>query len=139
MPGHSILDPRQQAFITGYMDPESPTYLNTYRSALAAGYKNEYAENIMSLMPKWLSRQLEYKDRIVVKAKRKLEDFLDNEKLDKKLQLDATKFTLKTLGKDEGFSERTEQVSQNINFNLEVTDQEFKTIIAQFARRKQSM
>lgn len=120
-----------------YMDPDSPTYLNIYRSALKAGYANEYAENIMSLMPKWLSRQMEYKNRVVVKAKRKLEDMLDDKKVDKKTQLDAAKFTLKTLGKDEGFTERTESVSQNLNFTVDVTDEEFKQILAAFARKRQ--
>lgn len=137
MAGRSVLDPRQQAFLVNYMDPDSPTYLNIYRSALKAGYANEYAENIMSLMPKWLSRQMEYKNRVVVKAKRKLEDMLDDKKVDKKTQLDAAKFTLKTLGKDEGFTERTESVSQNLNFTVDVTDEEFKQILAAFARKRQ--
>lgn len=123
-------------FIVNYMDPDSPTYLNAYRSALKAGYKNEYAENIMFLMPKWLSRQLEYKDRVVVKAKKKLEDMLDDARVDKKTQLDAAKFTLKTLGKDEGFTERIESTSQNLNVNLDVSEDEFKRIMEAFARKR---
>jgi len=118
-------------FLVNYYGPESETYLNAYRSALACGYREEYAQNITAQMPKWLSEQLAYKDRVVAKAKNRLEQFID-EKADKRVASDMVKFTLKTLGKDEGFTERTEVLSKGINLNIDITDEEFKRIVRSF-------
>lgn len=135
MAGKKHLDKRQQDFLVNYFAPESASYLNAYRSALACGYKQEYAENITSQMPKWLSEQLGYKDRIVAKAKNRLEQFID-EKSDKRVASDMVKFTLKTLGKDEGFTERNETVSKAINLNIDITDEEFKQILKSYKRER---
>lgn len=129
MAGKKHLDARQAQFISKYFGPTSKTYLNAYRSALAAGYKKEYAENITSQMPMWLSEQLGYRNRVVTKAKNRLESFLEEDNNDKRVQSDMVKFTLKTLGKDEGFTERNETLNRNINVNLEITDEEFKSIL----------
>lgn len=134
MAGKKHLDKRQQEFLVNYFSPESSSYLNAYRSALACGYRDEYAQNITAQMPKWLSEQLEYKDRIVFKAKRRLEDFID-EKADKRVAADMVKFTLKTLGKDEGFTERTETISKNLSLNIDMSDDEFKKILHSFKLR----
>lgn len=40
------LNLRQQAFLTKYMDPTSPTYSNAYQSALAVGFSKQYAASI---------------------------------------------------------------------------------------------
>jgi hypothetical protein len=48
-------DPRQALFLQYYIDPNSETFANALRSALRAGYEQEYAENITHLMPDWLS------------------------------------------------------------------------------------
>jgi hypothetical protein len=135
MAGKKHLDRRQQEFLTNYFAPESPSYLNAYRSALACGYRDEYAQNITAQMPKWLSEQLSYKDRIVTKAKRRLEEFID-EKSDKRVASDMVKFTLKTLGKEEGFTERTESVSKSLNVNIDISDEEFKNIIKQYRHER---
>lgn len=131
MAGKKHLDTRQQNFIVAYYAPESKTYLNVYRSALAAGYKDEYAQNVTHLMPKWLSEQMGYKERVIAKAKNRLEQFID-EKQDKRVASDMVKFTLKTLGKDEGFSERIETVNRSLNLNLEITDKEFQAIVKSY-------
>jgi len=134
MAGKKHLDKRQQDFLVNYFSPDSASYLNAYRSAIACGYRDEYAQNITAQMPKWLSEQLEYKDRIVFKAKRRLEEFID-EKADKRVASDMVKFTLKTLGKDEGFSERTETVNKNLSVNIDISDDEFKNIISSFRHK----
>lgn len=51
-------DPRQAEFLNNYLNPESDTFSNALQSALEAGYSQEYAENIMSLMPDWLSESI---------------------------------------------------------------------------------
>jgi phage terminase small subunit len=48
-------DPRQAEFLNSYLNPESDSFSNAYQSAINAGYSEEYAQNITSLMPDWLS------------------------------------------------------------------------------------
>lgn len=50
-----ILTPQQIEFLTFYTDPKSETYSNARQSAIKAKYSEEYASNITSLLPKWLS------------------------------------------------------------------------------------
>lgn len=52
-------DPRQALFLEGYLSPDSDTFANAKQSAIAAGYSNEYAENITHIMPTWLSDKIE--------------------------------------------------------------------------------
>lgn len=49
------MDPRKHAFSLAYFDPGSSTYSNATQSAIKAGFSAEYADNITSLAPKWLS------------------------------------------------------------------------------------
>lgn len=54
-----IPDPRQVAFLANYLDYKSPTFSNCLQSALKAGFSQQYAENLLNLMPKWLSESME--------------------------------------------------------------------------------
>jgi len=51
-------DPRQADFLNHYLNPDSDNFSNAYDSALAAGYTEEYAKNILNLYPKWLSESI---------------------------------------------------------------------------------
>lgn len=104
------LSPQQQLFAQYYLDPKSSTFSNALQSALKAGYAEEYANNITGQMPAWLSDLLGKKKRLLLKAEKTLEDTLDSEDL--KLAQDTAKFLAKTLGKDEGYSERTEHTGK---------------------------
>lgn len=53
------IDPRQASFVAYYLDPKSETYSNCLQSALKAGYEQEYAENLLNIMPKWLSESMD--------------------------------------------------------------------------------
>jgi hypothetical protein len=90
------LDPRQLAFIDAYCDPDSPTYGNAYQSALKAKYSKEYAKVINNRTTKWMSEKVK-DDLLVKKAKDRLDELLDDKK-DKKVVADLTKFVLKTKG-----------------------------------------
>lgn len=100
------LTPQQSLFVANYFNPKSPTFSNALQSALKAGYKQEYAENITNLMPDWLSDSIGKKKRLLMKAEKVLEATLDNTE-DKKLAQDTAKFIAKTVGKAD-YSERTE-------------------------------
>lgn len=97
-------DPRQSDFLARYLDPESETYSNALRSALAAGYKQEYAENILSLMPDWLSESIE-EANLVAKAVRNFQKLLDSE--DESINLKTSMFVAERLHKNK-WSNRTE-------------------------------
>lgn len=99
------LDPKQTQFLKLYLDPKSDTYSNALQSALKAGYKQQYAENITTLEPDWLLESIGRRKRILDKAEKRLETLLDSE--DEKVVADLVKHTTKTLGK-EHYSERSE-------------------------------
>lgn len=105
------LTPRQLDFLKHYLDPTSETYSDAKNSALKAGYSAEYAETITAKGLNWLSDSVGQKKKLVEKAKKKLDIFLDSE--DEKIAQDTTKFVLKTIGKEEGFSERTEHTGKD--------------------------
>lgn len=103
---------QQQQFLKYFLDPKSPTWGNYLQSALRANYSQEYSESISYQMPDWLSESLG-KTKLVQKAEKNLEMALDGllddaEKGPKNIQWKATEMTLKTQGKDQGYTERTE-------------------------------
>lgn len=71
-----ILTPQQEAFLSCYTDPKSPTFSNAYQSALEAGYSKEYAESLTSKSLKWLSENVGDLNRLQ-KAEKVLDDILD--------------------------------------------------------------
>lgn len=54
-PSTIALDPRQEEFISLYLDTASVTFGNCYQSALKAGYSVETARNFMHNKPRWYS------------------------------------------------------------------------------------
>ena len=109
-----IFDIRQQRFFESYLNPKSKFYGNAYKSALEAGYKETYAHSITTrrfFMEKM--RRLSF----LPKAEKVIDKTLsmDTTGLDGReqadllrIQNDTAKFIAKTLGKDEGYSERSE-------------------------------
>lgn len=93
-----ILKPQQIKFLEYYLDIKSESFSNACQSALRVGYAKEYAENITSIMPKWLSENIG-DSKLLSKAVRNLDKFLDDEE-SKPIQADITKFVAKTLGRD---------------------------------------
>lgn len=51
----TALTPRQSAFVHAYSNPDSPTFSNTYKSALAAGYSEQSARNFTPKRNAWMS------------------------------------------------------------------------------------
>jgi phage terminase small subunit len=99
------LDPRQALFLEYYLNPGSETFSNIYRSALKAGYSDEYAQNMRAKTLDWVSENVGdvTKDELVKKSKKVLNKSLDSEDL--KLAQDTAKFIAKT---DAEFSEKSE-------------------------------
>ena len=71
------LNKRQIDFLSFYLDPKSGTFSDCKKSALRAGFRMQYAENLTNAMPLWLSEVMEREKRMVNKAEKNLEAHLD--------------------------------------------------------------
>lgn len=113
-------DPRQQLFLSYYLDIKSETFSNAYQSALKAGYEDEYAKTILNQDTDWLSESLSDNKRLR-KAEKKLDEILDlpavteDGKVDNALlgtQVKVASIYAKGLGKHK-YSERIEQTGKD--------------------------
>lgn len=100
------LTPKQIEFLKYYNDPTSETFSNALQSALKAGFSQNYAENITVAMPNWLEENVGRRKRMFYKAERRIDSLIDSK--NEKIALGASALVVKTLGKEEGYSERTE-------------------------------
>lgn len=110
-----LLNPQQELFLKYYLDPKSATFSNGLQSALKAGYAQDYAENIMFVMPDWLAESISDMKRLR-KAEKNLEEvqnleiFTDDGKVDSNIVGHRTKvdmFIAERLGKQK-YSTRNE-------------------------------
>ena len=122
------LDPRQAKFLELYLDPQSETFGNAYQSGIKAGYSKEYSENIMSLLPDWLSENIEGAE-LVAQALKNLKEFLKGK--DRKIRADMTKFTLERLNKKK-FSSKTEIEHSGSVEEIQKVDDKQKELISNF-------
>lgn len=101
------MNPQRLAFKEYYCNPTSETFNDIEKSALKAGFSESYSKVLMSesTANDWVKNIIKnYKLKSL--AEKNLEKLLKQED-NLNIQADMTKFTLKTLGKDE-YSERTE-------------------------------
>lgn len=105
-----INDPKQMEFLRLYLTPGTAYFNNALQSALKAGYKQEYAESILSKDLKWLSEGVAElvgkptdKANLVKKAKNVLAKSLDSQ--DERIAQDTAKFIAKTTPE---FSDKSE-------------------------------
>lgn len=129
------LDPRQRLCWDLYVNPKSETFANAYQSAMSAGYEEGYAAQITTA--EWFLERLR-RLQMLSKAEKVLSDTLEIEHmvqaigafgpiLDKKtkkpifrpdssllkIKQDSAKFVAERLGKNEGYSTRTEITGEN--------------------------
>ncbi len=95
-----IHDPRQDKFIEYYTEAGGATFSNALQSAIKAGYKPQYAKNILAEAPKWLVEKLDKlkTKSLVNSAEKNIAKFLDDHD-NARIQADMTKFTLERLNK----------------------------------------
>jgi len=70
------MDPRRALFSDAYLNPMSNTFANAYQSAIKAGFSQEYAKNILTGKPKWLSEiigRMGITDKVKANIKKHLE------------------------------------------------------------------
>lgn len=104
------MDPRQKICWEYYINPRSETFGNGTQSAIKAGYEPDYADQITTV--EWFKGKVR-RLNMLGKAEKVLDRTLDEYDKDPKLAQDSSKFIAKTLGKDEGYSERTELTGLN--------------------------
>lgn len=129
------LDPRQKLCWDSYINPKSETWSNAYKSAIKAGYEESTALQITT--EKWFTEKVR-RMNMLGKAERVLDDTLETEHVVKKIGMfgpikdpetkeviyevdtgilkikqDTAKFLAERLGKDEGYSQRTENTGKD--------------------------
>lgn len=113
------LDPRQKLCWQYYNDSKGETFSNAYQSAMKAGYTEGYAAQITT--QDWFLEKVR-RQGMLSKAEKVLDKTLTYEPVDEKgeikvdlvrVQVDVAKHITKTLGKDEGYSERQEHTGKN--------------------------
>lgn len=109
-----VFNVKADMFKQFYLSPTSSTFCNVRASALRAGYSEDYANNITVQKPKWWLELTESADYKRAKMLAIAEDNLletaastSDDRDDKKLKHDATKFISERLGK-EHYSTRKE-------------------------------
>lgn len=116
-------DPRQSLFLSYYLDPKSETFSNAYKSAIRAGYEDEYAKNITGQNTSWFSESIR-DTYLLKKAEDNLSEFLEMQvTVNKdgieitdaqlaKIKQDTTKFVAERLGKHK-YSTRSEMTGKD--------------------------
>lgn len=115
------LDPRQKLCWDYYINPKSETFGNAYQSAIKAGYEDSYSRTITST--EWFYDKVR-RLQMLSKAEKVLQETLEmntenhikiGEKVVVKqdpalvkIKQDTAKFLAERLGKNEGYSTRTE-------------------------------
>ncbi len=148
-----VLDPRQKLCWDLYINPKSETFSNGLQSAIKAGYDDEYAAHI-TLAP-WFCEKIR-RLGMLEKAEKVLEECLDmptevvkweanyeageKEMVDVvktepalvKIKQDTAKFIAERVGKNEGYSTRTELTGKDGEKLIEnqMSYEQAKSIIA---------
>lgn len=111
---HKAINPKAEIFTQFFLSPTSTTFMNARGSAIRAGYSEHYANNMTVQRPKWyvsITESADYRRAKMLDLAEKnllesVESYSDD-KDDKKLKHDATKFIAERLGKDK-YSTRQE-------------------------------
>ena len=129
------LDARQNLFWSFYLLQDSATFSNATQSALRAGFKGNSAKQVVTTV--WFKSGMQ-KCELLRKSKDVLEKTLDESSKDMKLAQDTAKFVARTLGKSDGFSERTEMTGRDgeaIEYRTDVPDSQVEKIITSYAAK----
>jgi len=144
----STSDPREQVCWDYYIEELAKGIENAQSAALKAGYSYDHARNIT--LQGWFKGRIDKLSRkeLLSDAEKVLKKTL-NYKTEKvngevkvdllRVQADVAKHITKTLGKDEGYSNRTELVGKGggaIETKVTITQVEFDDIITKYADRR---
>lgn len=127
-----VLDPRQKLCWELYTNPKSDTFGNAYQSAMKAGYEEGYAAQITTI--DWFLDKLR-RLNMLSKAEKVLDKTLTYEPVDSegkidtgllRVQTDVAKHITSTLGKNDGYSTKTEtditSKGEKVNFGTKADE-----------------
>jgi hypothetical protein len=110
----SYNDPRVAVFKQYFLDPKSPTFMNTLQSGIRAGYSQQYSESIGAQQARWYVEMLESTEgmraQLLASAEKALVEATQYDARNKDyaaLKLKASTFVSERLGKD-AYSARQE-------------------------------
>ena len=112
--------PKQNLFLSNYLEPTSPTFANAYQSAIQAGYKHYYAKQIASpsVHNDWLqehTNKQEYKLQHILASVIKI---ADTSETDSKSPDDTRLKALELLAKLQGHMIERKQVASVVVVEL---------------------
>ena len=132
----STSDPREQICWDLYVESITKGEVNAYKAAIKAGYSKDHSRNIT--LQGWFKERLSKLKRreMLSKAERNLDKIMDLPLEDKaNIVLDASKFIAKTLGKDEGYSDRSELTGRD-GESLLLTEEQINTLKDKLIKEK---
>ena len=123
---NQLIDPRQTLALNNYTNPKSPTFANLSQSLQKAGFAKSYAITIADRKPEWLTSNLIHDIELIQKAEKNLHKYAnmiiadeDKNAIDKsRIQVDVSKFILKTLAKQKYSENGEDKQPQNIQINM---------------------
>lgn len=111
---HQAINPKAEIFTQFFLSPTSTTFMNARGSAIRAGYSEHYASNMTVQRPKWyvaITESADYRRaKMLDLAEKNLLNSVESyseDKDERKIKHDATKFIAERLGKDK-YSTRQE-------------------------------
>jgi len=118
----STADPREQIMWDIYVTKMAKGIENAYEAAIEAGYEPTTAKNV-TLTGWYKERKAKLKRKeMFSKAERNLDNVLDLDTIDEKgnispqllkIKTDVSTIIVKSLGKEEGYTDRTEHTGKN--------------------------
>lgn len=111
--------PKQELFISLYIDPNSPTFGNAYRSAIQAGYNHGYAIKIASpaIANKWLVEYSRKSNITIDHLKESIADIIRGN-IDSRSKTDTKLKAIELLAKLDGHMIERKQVASIIKVEL---------------------
>lgn len=123
----NILDPRQTKALAYYKDPTSETFADLKNSMIKAGFTPNTSTSVHSQKPAWLTKNLKSDVETIKQAEGNLRKY-NSIKVDimgdnknaidiAKLQVDVSKFILKTLAKQK-YSDNEDKTLPDVQINI---------------------
>jgi hypothetical protein len=123
----TIPNPQQEQALSFYKNPNSDTFGNLKQSLLKAGFKESYVTSIYTDKPKWITDNVSNTVSMIQQAEKNLQEYT-SEQIDKndkskanldfmKIQLDASKFILKTLGRSK-YNDNEDKADTQVQVNI---------------------
>lgn len=111
--------PKQELFISLYIDPNSPTFGNAYKSAIQAGYNHSYAIQIASpaIANKWLQDYTRKSNITIDHLKESIVDIIRGN-IDSRSKTDTKLKAIELLAKLDGHMIERKQVASVIKVEL---------------------